>query len=167
MSSGHRKLCGGSIRRAQRKASPRSHGVAAHEARTPHSAHEPFRHGQVALHLAWLHGLKQQLALSLPNTQTSVPQLLSTPRTWWSRGASTGFVAIAMALVVSRRLGAPPPRVFGFGACHRCAKYYQCDGPEYEADAQDIEHPFAQEHFIRQSWHTQGVIRNIEDKCNP
>lgn len=88
---------------------------------------------------------------------------------------STGFVAIAIAIALAKDIGAPPPSVFGFGACHPCSKYYECvpklfygSNPKdlaKEAEGEDGHHPFATEAKIRQVWERMGVIRLEEPSC--
>lgn len=42
---------------------------------------------------------------------------------------STGFQALAIAVAVTRLVGAPPPTVYGFGACVPCVKFCELPCP--------------------------------------
>ena len=64
---------------------------------------------------------------------------------------STGFLAIAISLAVGQHIGASIS-VYGFGGCHGCNKYDDCDGSnttakgsvEAERDGLNAYHPWAQ-----------------------
>ena len=86
--------------------------------------------------------------------------------------ASTGMRSIAMAIALARRIGAPPPSVFGFGACVSCNRYYVCnEGDDFiyeEAqglDGDDRTHPFGTEALVRRMWAVQGLITLVEEAC--
>lgn len=90
---------------------------------------------------------------------------------------STGFQAVAFAIAMTREVGAPPPAVFGFGACEACNKYYDCDGSNTtdltrgtwidpanrytvgnESMGTDGYHPFESEHLRLALWAKAGII---------
>lgn len=84
-------------------------------------------------------------------------------------GASTGMLAVAMALSLAMSVGAPPISVYGFGACPRCSKYYDCrrisTGEALAVDNAGA-HAFGEEALVRKSWgNMQGVLRLVEDAC--
>jgi hypothetical protein len=82
--------------------------------------------------------------------------------------ASSGFVGVALAIAITQHVGAPPPSVYGFGACEACGKYFACDSPRARTEAlgQNAHHPFGREQdLLRSSWHVQGLIRFVEAWC--
>jgi len=70
-------------------------------------------------------------------------------------------------------------RVFGFGGCAPCTKYYHCATPLFggpkaslfkddyvkEAQGANGHHPFAVEAAVRREWHDAGYIELFEDSC--
>ena len=85
-----------------------------------------------------------------------------------NNGASTGMLAVAMAVALGRRLGLRPPSVYGFGGCARCAKYYDCRGDSAGGEklgANQGSHAFGEEAEVRRAWRAQGVIELVEEAC--
>jgi len=85
---------------------------------------------------------------------------------------STGFTALVMAAAIAHERGAPPVRVFGFGACPPCPKYYACQTPVatndrgghdlvWEANGENGHHPFAAE--VRALCTCALMEHNVED----
>lgn len=93
---------------------------------------------------------------------------------------STGFVAIAFAVALSRVLGSAPPNLFGFGRSERCYKYYDCDGRsttdpntfnaslrEAAARGSDtcadigVGHAFGREATLRRRWARAGLLNIV------
>ena len=96
------------------------------------------QHVLLALDIDWAYGLRGALL----NDEGVFP--------------STGFTALVMAAAIAQERGAPPVRVFGFGACPPCPKYYACRPPVatdgrgghdlvWEANGENGHHPFAAE----------------------
>ena len=94
---------------------------------------------------------------------------------WAGQWPSTGFQALAIAMALAQHVGAPPPRVYGFGACQPCAKYYDCDGSNSTRDRDGLAdeaggtngayHAFRAEHAARVAWHAAGAILLREPSC--
>jgi hypothetical protein len=79
---------------------------------------------------------------------------------------STGFVAISMAVALTRHLGGESVWVGGYGACLECNKYYDCVGKASEAGGFDGgDHPFGTEAIVRQQWHDVNLIHLKEPSC--
>lgn len=93
--------------------------------------------------------------------------------------ASTGFVALAMAVAIARRSGVSAAvNVYGFGQCLVCKKYCDCDGRndtsakidessgiDAERKGLDGYHPFDKEAEVRKAWANAGVISLVEPSC--
>jgi len=82
---------------------------------------------------------------------------------------STGFNAMAFAVVLAMHVGTRAPVVYGYGASRDCAKYFDCDGskgnPARGGDAHDQQanavngwHPFATEAKVRAEWAECNLI---------
>lgn len=82
---------------------------------------------------------------------------------------STGFNAMAFAVVLALHVGTRAPVVYGYGESRECAKYFDCDGSkgnparggdphDAQADAVNGWHPFATEAQVRAEWAEGNLI---------
>ncbi len=79
---------------------------------------------------------------------------------------STGFVALAVAAVLAKMVGAQPPTIYGFGDCEPCPKYYACNASAYAPGASElVYHRLNREGEVRLAWHEAGLIRLREHAC--
>lgn len=79
---------------------------------------------------------------------------------------STGFVALAVAAVLAKMVGAQPPTIYGFGDCEPCPKYYACNASAYAPGATELAyHRFNREAEVRLAWHKAGLIRLQQHAC--
>ena len=70
---------------------------------------------------------------------------------------STGMNAAGFFANLAKRLGAPPPSVYGFGGQSNCEKYYDCYSKGINYGSNNW-HPFKTEHQALRAWNESGHI---------